>query len=404
MIKTNLYSRDFVKANLKGDKLLNKLREQRDRYGSGANKRRTAAVLLPSIAAEVAQAATDTNIGNVYAFMSPSYKEDATLMDAQLALSKNPFKDAQNQVLYEKNRRGQWINALHGNIFDAVGGKKKRLQKLMDDHVYLDKNGVSKLTKKQYINKLEGQVKDLNRQYKGNAGYLSSSLGVTLNPTGFIGQAIGKRIAKKENAKLSQGNLSDDKYIKYLQNKKDDLYIKEAGSRNALKSSVLLPVLGTLPGYAIGKKVAKGDVKNEIKLHSLTPGVAMTKKKQLKEDEVRKQSRYFNRVTDFALDNAPVLGAIGGAGLGGYLGYQRNKDTTNPYRGAAVGALAGGAAGYGLASIAQVPAVRARSFEIMQNPEIDEVTKQRALVQSRAMDKSPFNIFPAIKRPGLNRL
>lgn len=120
--------------------------------------------------------------------------------------------------------------------------------------------------------------------------------------------------------------------------------------------------------------------------------------------KVRKQSRYFNRVTDFAIDNAPILGAVGGAGLGGYLGYQRNKDTTNPYRGAAVGALAGGAAGYGLASIAQVPAVRARSFEIMQNPEIDEVTKQRALVQSRAMDKTPFNIFPAIKRPGLNRL
>lgn len=133
-------------------------------------------------------------------------------------------------------------------------------------------------------------------------------------------------------------------------------------------------------------------------------GVAMTKKKQPKEDEVRKQSRYFNRVTDFAIDNAPLLGAIGGAGLGGYLGYQRNKDTTNPYRGAAIGALAGGAAGYGLASIAQVPAVRARSFEIMQNPDIDEVTKQRALAQSRAMDRSMFNIFPAIKRPGLNRL
>ena len=50
------------------------------------------------------------------------------------------------------------------------------------------------------------------------------------------------------------------------------------------------------------------------------------------------------------------------------------------------------------------PAVRARSFEIMHNPEIDEVTKQRALAQSRAMDRSMFNIFPAIKRPGLNRL
>lgn len=107
MIKTKLHSRnDFVRANLKGEKLLNKFREQRDRYGSGANKRRTAAVLLPSLAAEVAQAATDTNIGNVYAFMSPSYKEDATLMDAQLALSKNPIRDAQNQALYEKNRRG----------------------------------------------------------------------------------------------------------------------------------------------------------------------------------------------------------------------------------------------------------------------------------------------------------
>lgn len=37
---------DYVKANIKGDKLLSKFREQRDRYGSGANKRRFGAVLL----------------------------------------------------------------------------------------------------------------------------------------------------------------------------------------------------------------------------------------------------------------------------------------------------------------------------------------------------------------------
>lgn len=317
---------DYVKANIKGDKLLNKFREQRDRYGSGANKRRFGAVLLPSLAAEVAQNLTDTNVGNVYAITNPSYKDDATLNDARIALSKDPFKEAQNQVLYEKNRRGQWINALHGNIFDAVGGKKKRLQKLKDDHVYLNKDGVSKLTKKQYINKLEGQVKDLNRQYKGNSGYLASSLGTTLNPMGFIGQAIGKRMAKKENEKLSQGLLSDDKYIKYLQNKKDDLYIKEAGSRNALKSSVLLPVIGTLPGYAIGKRVAKGDVKNDIKLHSrkfsLTPVVKNT-----------------------------LIYGTGGAllgGVGGHL-YDRSQKKEGSWidrnKGAISGALAGGMVG-----------------------------------------------------------
>ena len=85
-------------------------------------------------------------------------------------------------------------------------------------------------------------------------------------------------------------------------------------------------IIGTLPGYAIGKKVAKGDVKNDIKLHSrkfsLTPVVKNT-----------------------------LIYGTGGAlvgGVGGHL-YDRSQKKEGSWidrnKGAIGGALAGGLAG-----------------------------------------------------------
>ena len=41
---------------------------------------------------------------------------------------------------------------------------------------------------------------------------------------------------------------------------------------------------------------------------------------------------------------------------------------------------------------------------LLMDPQADESLKQRALVKMTNADKSMFNIFPAIKRPGLPRL
>ena len=108
-------------------------------------------------------------------------------------------------------------------------------------------------------------------------------------------------------------------------------------------------------------------------------GVALTKKKD--KEDMKKHSRYFS-LGGFVTNHLPEIGALTWAGVGGYLGYKRNRETSNPYRGAVVGALAGGAAGYGLGSVAQVPALRGQYYDIVNGSSSRWIFKTKSISQN----------------------
>lgn len=161
------------------------------------------------------------------------------------AVSKrNGERDLNGNVIYQTDRLGLRPANSEGYITENEYGKK-----------------TPRWTKDKWIKDFKWDLKDQyvrDKKYKvqaiGSLGILSK-----YNPVGIVAGNIAGAIANKRFDKVhSQGNMTQDEYIKFLQDKRDQYYEGVEKNKGAIRGSSL-PVIGAIRGYNKARNMVKGD-------------------------------------------------------------------------------------------------------------------------------------------------